>query len=1013
MKPTEHRHAAEALFLDALDLPPVQREAFLQQRCADDPALEAEVRSLLAAHEGADAMFNVTLANQRSAAASAMTALPEQVGTYKVVAELGRGGMGTVYRARHEGKDFQREVAVKVVTPGLRNEHILERFLHERKILASLNHPNIARLLDGGQTEDGRPFFVMELVEGVPITQYCDDRKLSVDERLQLFQTVCQAVHYAHQNLIVHRDLKPSNILVTEEGIVKLLDFGIAKLIEEGEDTSAPHTRTGFQLMTPEYASPEQVTGDALTTSSDVYALGVLLYELLTGHRPYRLNSRVVHEIARIICDEEPERPSTAVSRVETIEGREETTTISPDTVSEARSTHTDKLRRRLAGDLDNIVLMAMRKEPDRRYGSAQQMAEDVRRHLSGLPVVACRDTVRYRAQKFVQRHPWGVAATVLALVLLSGFSLLTWQQSLEIAQERDRAEEVSDFLVEVFSQSDPFTTGDASAAEMTARELLDRGAARLADDLTDQPVLQARLALVMGRVYQNLGLHEENERLARESLALLRAHEGDSADVAAALLALGIALREDSRLEEAEAVHREALALTQETFGQRSHEVARAMNLLAIVYRQQDRLDEAENHYRAALRLQRRAFGKEHLAVAQTMNNLAILLQQRDRFDEAEALKRESLAIRQALLPENDPRIAQQIHDLARTLDEKGDDAAAEQYYQQALAMQRSALGDDHKLVARTLRNYGSFLMDQGRYAEAEQNLQAALSLEVKIFGEVSRDVAKGYNNLSVLKVRQGDYRAAEELIRKALAIRTDLYGPNHASVASAKSNLAGVLARQGLPAEAEVLYREVLALRQARYGSEHRSVAQANQFLAIVLMRQGKLAEAAPRYEAALAIQRAVYGDAHPVVAQTQHDMATLQSRLGNPETAERLHREALALRRQLRGDEHPDVLQSLQSLGRVLTRQAQFEEAERLLTEGVATSRATLGDEHPRTANLLRTLAQLHESQESYAEAEPLFQEALRIFQTRQHRDTTGVRADLDALYAAWGRPATAMR
>ncbi len=373
---------------------------------------------------------------------------PERVGNYKITKELGRGGMGQVYLAVRDDGTFSQRVAIKIVKRGMETDEITRRFELERRVLAALNHPNIARIFDGGITEDGRAYFIMEYVEGMPLDKHCDSRRLTTEQRLDMFRQVCAAVHYAHQNLIVHRDIKPSNIIVTNDGVPKLMDFGIAKLLNPGLIAEAI-TSEGLRLMTPEYASPEQVRGEAISTASDIYSLGVLLYELLTGHRPYRIKSRLQAEIERIICEEEPSQPSTAIERTEQVPTAAGTQTITPESVSQTRDGKPDRLRKKLAGDVDNIVLMAMRKEPRRRYPSAEALSEDITRHLKGLPVVARGDSAGYRLAKFVRRHRYGVgAAALIALSLIGGVIGTSWQASVAakergVAQkERDAAED-------------------------------------------------------------------------------------------------------------------------------------------------------------------------------------------------------------------------------------------------------------------------------------------------------------------------------------------------------------------------------------------------------------------------------------------------------------------------------------------------------------------------------------------------------------------------------------------
>jgi non-specific serine/threonine protein kinase/serine/threonine-protein kinase len=444
----------EHLCGEALEREEGQRAEFLQSACAGDEPLLREVQSLLA-HQKQAEHFIETPALEQAAKALAdgerdshhSGATPRLIGRmishYRIAERLGFGGMGEVYRAVRADDQYQKLVALKIVKTDCDTQFVLERFKNERQILAGLEHPNIARLIDGGTTDDGLPYFVMELVEGQPIDQYCESHRLSTAGRLKLFRSVCSAVHYAHQHLVVHRDIKPSNIMVTSEGVPKLLDFGIAKIMDAGQLPQAIEpTVTAMRVMTPEYASPEQIRGEAITTASDVYSLGVLLYYILTGHLPYRLTTRSPHEVARAICEIEPEKPSAAVLRVEEVPGADgKLVRLTPETVSSTREGQPERLRRRLGGDLDQIVLQAMRKEKDRRYTSVEQLSEDIGRHLEGQPVLARKGTLSYHAAKFVKRHKAGVIAAALALLtLIAGMAAIVRESRLERAQ-RARAE--------------------------------------------------------------------------------------------------------------------------------------------------------------------------------------------------------------------------------------------------------------------------------------------------------------------------------------------------------------------------------------------------------------------------------------------------------------------------------------------------------------------------------------------------------------------------------------------
>ncbi|MHC4948470.1 MAG: serine/threonine-protein kinase [Planctomycetota bacterium] len=530
------------IFLLACTLEGDARRELLDRECGDDRDLRSQVEALLTRDVPSEGVTVPMAGRGPGGAAAGGVAVPEHVGRCRVLHEIGRGGMGVVYLGVLEDGRFRRRVAIKLLKKGMDTEDVLRRFELERQVLAALNHANIGRLFDAGETEDGRPYFVMEYVEGQPIDDYCDTERLTVPERLKLFSAVCAAVHSAHQNLVVHRDLKPSNIIVTKEGDPKLLDFGIAKIINP--DLS-PHagdpTGPAGRFMTPEYASPEQVRGTPISTASDIYSLGVLLYELLSGHRPYRLRSRVQQELERVICEEDPERPSTAAAMVEEIErpapaGKPTTITITPEAVCRDRGdTRPERLRRRLSGDLDNIVLKAMRKEPHRRYASAEQLAEDIRRHLASEPVIARPPSARYRASRFVRRHRAGVAVAALVVVSLTLAALTTIAsqsaraaeseraavaaraaeaEAREIAErERAAAEAARADLreAEVRQLVDTLLTDLHDAVQalpnaVEARELIIETARTHLERLAERPDRDADLALALARAYDRLG---------------------------------------------------------------------------------------------------------------------------------------------------------------------------------------------------------------------------------------------------------------------------------------------------------------------------------------------------------------------------------------------------------------------------------------------------------------------------------------------------------------------------
>jgi serine/threonine protein kinase/Tfp pilus assembly protein PilF len=653
-----------------------------------------------------------------------------RIGPYQVLQEIGHGGMGTVYLAARADDQYQKRVAIKVVR-GLDSAEVVRHFRRERQILAGLEHPNIARLLDGGTTEDGLPYFAMQFVEGIPIDRFCDEHRLSVRERLELFQGVCAAVEHAHRNLVVHRDIKPGNILVTTEGVPRLVDFGIAKLLNPEIAGEAP-TATGL-AMTPDYASPEQARGGPITTATDVYSLGVVLYELLTGHRPYRLRSREPLEVLKAVCEEEPERPSTAVGRTEerTLpDGTAQATTA--DSVSRTREGTPDRLRRRLRGDLDNIVLMALRKEPQRRYGSVEALSEDLRRYLEGLPVKAHRATAWYRASKFVRRHAFGVAAGVTVLVLVVGFGVSMAVLSARVSAERDRAEReaaranaINTFLLDTLGSANPF---EGQGRDTTVLEALRLAAAKLGTAFPGQPDVEARVRYTVGLTYLRLGRYADAEPMLRSAIRLLSEHYGeDSPDLPPALAALGVLRQERGDLAEAEALLRRGLATARRLRSgtEPSPNEADILSNLALLLQERNELGEAEDLTREILSNDRRTLGPEHVNVAIDLNNLGLLLIRRGRFAESEPLLREAVGI---LEKANHAGLALALGNLGEALTATGRYPEAEAILARAVTLGAARLGEQSQDLAKARVKYGDCLLGLKRYAPAEAQALAAL---------------------------------------------------------------------------------------------------------------------------------------------------------------------------------------------------------------------------------------------------------------------------------------------
>lgn len=499
----------QRLFDRAMELPAAQRAELLDTECDGDDRLRKQVDALILAADADEELVGDLIRTAADQVLETNQRTRARIGSFKIVDTIGTGGMGMVYLGQRIDAEYEQQVAIKVLHDGLESEGALLRFRAERQILADLNHPNIARLLDGGQTEDGRPYIVMEYIDGIPLVQYCDQRRLDIDARLDLFRQVCSAVATAHRSLVVHRDLKPSNILVDESGVPKLLDFGIAKVLNNRfaqEDLA--ETQLGDRLLTPDYASPEQVQGQPITTASDIYSLGVLLFQLLAGTRPFRLVDKSPAEMERIVLHAMPTPPSRALG---TLKGRDDSARA---IAADRRNTNGDKLSRKLAGELDAMVLMALRKEPQRRYASVGQFAADIQRYQQGLPILAASDSRGYLLRKFVHRHRVPLAAAMLVLVSLLSFSVMTYRQAQALAVEKDVSENALEFLSEVFESSTP---GALEKEQVTALDILDVGAARVEEELANQPAPRARLQRIIGLAYaSNLQSEKAFEQLER-----------------------------------------------------------------------------------------------------------------------------------------------------------------------------------------------------------------------------------------------------------------------------------------------------------------------------------------------------------------------------------------------------------------------------------------------------------------------------------------------------------------
>ncbi len=826
---TQLQRRAHEVLEEALERVGEERSSFLSEACAGAPEVRREVDSLLAVDSRLAARLDGRALEEEAQAPNLEPG--ERIGPYQIVEKIGGGGMGEVYRARRADQEYQREAAIKIIKPGLETAPLLERFRSERQILASLEHPNIARLHEGGTTEAGRPYFVMEFVDGAPIDSFCDRHHLSVRKRLRLFLKVGAAVHFAHQKLVVHRDLKPSNILVSPDGEPKLLDFGISKVLNPSSRLAQTVTALENRALTPEYASPEQILGDPVTTASDVYSLGVLLYELLIGKRPSRWDDerRSSLEIQRAIYTLAPPRPSGAV-----LGGAE------GERISQKRKTTPNRLRRQLRGDLDTIVLKALCKEPEQRYASIQELLEDLRRYLDGLPIRARRGTLRYRLGILLKRHWRGI--TFLTF-LICGLTWVAIDRSIlqrETLRERDRAQRVSDFLVEIFSVSSP---NESQGNAISAREVLDRGALRIRTELDDAPLVRATLMETMQQVYRNLGLLEDAAEFAEEALALRREELGaghlDVATSLGSVASLLIVLDRD--LDRAWELETEALRIRRLHLKPDSPLIAQALNDLGLIARQRGDLEKGEQLLKEALALDPAKHGQEIEKLA-TINNLASLLQDQGRYQEAESYFRQALEAKRRLLGPNHPSLGRAANNLALLLMEQQQYDEAEPLLEEALAVSRKCFGEEHLFVAFTLANVGRLHLGRLELDRAEEAYRESVSIRRKVVESSSPHVARGLKHLAEVQLLRGDPMGAEASIRETLEILRQNFSEEHWRIIDAEGVHGAILAARLRFEEAEPLllhsYEMVLDLRGENAVETHK----ARRRLRDLYLQQGK---------------------------------------------------------------------------------------------------------------------------------------------------------------------------
>jgi serine/threonine protein kinase/tetratricopeptide (TPR) repeat protein len=993
---------AKELFLGAIARPSEERTTYLAQACGSDAPLRLLVEELLDAHLVAGRFLDGASPPNTPGSSAGRGAFPadgepgqtesagDHIGRYKLLQRIGEGGFGEVWMAE-QTEPVVRRVALKVIKAGMDTRQVIARFEAERQALAMMDHPGIALVLDAGATQRGRPFFVMELVRGDPVTQYCDGQRLSVRHRLELFRDICYAVQHAHQKGIIHRDLKPSNVLVTvADGapLPKVIDFGIAKATAGRLTDKTLFTEHRALIGTPAYMSPEQadMSGVDVDTRSDIYALGVLLFELLTGSTPFdpqRLRTAPFAEVQRIIREEEPPRPSLRFQTLAASSAQvglptpaapdDSATDSSAIAIAGRRRSDPVVLVRALRGDLDWIVMKCLDKDRRRRYATASDLAEDVGRYLDHQPVLATPPSTGYRLRKFVRRHSGAVLAGAVvssALIIAAGVSLAF---GLSESRQRRAAEIAASDLEQVarFQQAQLSGIDVQTMGARIREDLLEK--ARAAAERSKLPAEEAdaRIAaleqLIAGSDFTGIALDALEENFFQPALQVVEEHFVDQPLVKARLLqTMASTLTELGLLDAAADPQKEALAIRRRLLGDEHRDTISSITGMGTLLCEQGSLQEAEPYLREAAETGARVLGEEHPETLIAMKNLGDFLLAQGKPVEAEALHREVLQIRRRVLGDDDLETVVSISAVGIALHTQGKLSEAEPYYLEALERYRQVRGEEHAGTLTLLNNIGSLLQAQGKLAEAEPYHREAVEKHRQVLGSDHPSTLMSINNMGELLRVQGKLAEAEALQREALEKRRRVLGEQHHSTLVSINNLAMTLKSQGKLAEAEHYYRESLEMHRRLLGNEHANTLTSINNLASLLWAQGKPDEAEPYFREALAGLRQVRGDEHPHTLLLLTTMGKFYRLRGDPaETVALLAPAEPAARRAFTDDNAVRLGRFLAVLGRARADTGEFELAEANLTEAHTILSEARGAAEPERLDVARGLIELYDA------------------------------------------------
>ena len=1000
------------LFFDVVDLEPGDRASALDQSCADDQELRDAVERLLArSDDPTNVLREIAASHPPQEVASGVPNIgphdgcPVQIGGYRIVRRLGEGGMGTVYEAEQDRP--RRTVALKVIKQGASTPNLIRRFEHESQVLGRLQHSCIAQIYEVGTADLGggpQPYFAMELVRGLPLIEFTKTNNLSIPQRLALFVKIGTAVHHAHQKGIIHRDLKPENILVTAEAMPKVLDFGVARVTDADVQVATRETEVGQIIGTISYMSPEQAAGtsDEIDIRSDVHSLGVILFELLTGHLPYEVEGKMLHEAVRALREDAPIRPSSFDAS--------------------------------FRGDLDAIVSKALEKERERRYQSAFDFMADVERYLDNQPITARPPSAAYQFRKYAQRHKGVFAASITACVLLIlgviGTSFGLWKAKLrereavlaknvsEAAQRdaesaRDEADVVTTYLASMLASADPNNLG----RDVLVRDVLDEASHSIEEQFGKNPLVAARLQEVIGVSYFALGSYALAEPL-HSAAAAIRARELGTQhpltltsrnNLAKTLVAMG-------KFKAAGDMHRRNYEMTRRILGEEHAQTLRSLNNLAVALVQQGKHVEAETLHREALEIRRRLLGEDHLLTMDSIENLAVALVRLGRHAEAEKLFRKALGIRRRVLGEEHTKTLSTMNYLGGVLDELGRSAEAEELIDTSLQISRRVLGEDHFHTLDSLNDWATVQYRKGRYARAEKLYRQALETQQHVLGEEHPSTLNTLNNLTNAVQSQGRYAEAEKMYRSTLEIRRRTLGEEHSDTLLSMHNLAVTHIQLGQYTEAEKLERRAVDGRSRTLGEEHPLTLNSMHNLASTLRYQGRYTEAHTLFQQSLQARRRILGDDHPQTLQSIINLADTLALQNKITEAETLYASAVEGTRRVMGKQHPDHGIAILGLAEVLLKKGETNRARELIDDTLAIFVALDLEDHPYVINTRSAMGECLTDLGLFVEAEPMVinsYQNIKAAEGEGGHETGKALQRVVKLYQAWGKPGEAAK